>query len=899
VTRSADAPDLERLIAVCLEVYEGQGPAAVDAILRAHPDLSDRVRERLDVLGRLGLVGEPPAEARPERIGDYEIAGVLGRGGMGVVYEALQRAPRRSVALKVLRAMPGEASRGRFRHEAQLLARLQHPGIAQVYQVGEAAVGGLTVPFFAMELVRGAPIDAYARDAGLDVRRRLELVAGVADAVHHAHQKGVVHRDLKPANVLVDEHGRPRVLDFGIARAIDPDLELETLRTEVGELVGTLAYMSPEQAGGEPAQVDSRTDVYSLGVLAYELLSGRLPCPVDGRPVLAVLQAIRDADPPPLSTFDRALRGDVETIVAKALEKDKERRYSSAHELAADLRRFLANEPIAARPATAAYQLAKFARRHRALVGGAAAVVLVLALGLAGTLAGLVRAARERDDAERRFQHANVVLEFQKRMFATADPRREGVRVEDLLDRAVLLLEEQRAPLEDAALRLMLGEAYEGLGLYAKADPLIAAAAATFERELGLEDLQTLAARSRLAALYAHPMVRLDDAERTIAGVAQAARRAHGPTHDVTLSARLVEATIAFERGRNVDAVGIAREVLALGGPERQQWVAAKKLLSRALQALGEIEEAIAVAREVHTLILERRGRDHPDTWSAMDTLGNMLLAEGRLEEGCALVDELLELRREHLGQAHPDTLNALSNAALGRYQRGDFARSTELLREVLAELEELYPPGHPERLATLNTLGSAYVMLGRSADAEPILAEVVARTRELRGPEHQDTLVSMTNHALALSKLRCFDEAAELYLEVVDVQRRVLGDDDAQTLIALFNMGALCIQTQRYEEADVYLAEAAERGRAALGPDHHAVGQFLKGYGDNLTYLGRYAEAEATLLEARAWMERTQPDFERHPAYRNLLQGIERLYTRWNRPDDAAAYRALLEGSG
>ncbi len=883
-----DAVQVERLLAACLELHEGRGPRAVDDLLARHPDSSLAVRARLDRLARLGLVGDPPPDALPERIGAYRILGVLGRGGMGVVYEAEQETPRRRVALKALRAWPGGGARERFRQEAELLARLQHPGIAQVHETGVASVGGMSVPYFAMELVRGAPIDRWAAAAGLGARERLELVARVADAVEHAHRKGVVHRDLKPANVLVDERGTPRVLDFGVARALDPALELETLRTQAGELLGTLGYMSPEQTGGDPARVDARSDVWALGVIAHELLAGALPFPVEGRDALEALRALREDEPPRLPP---RLRGDVETIVRKALEKDPARRYASAGELAADLRRWLRDEPIAARRATAWYQLAKLSRRHRGLVTGAALVIAALALGLAGTLAGLLRASHERDEAERRFRLANAVRAFEKRMFAEADPRQEGVRVREMLERAVLLVDEERHdPLEAAGILLMLGESHASLGLWEEAEPLLVRAVELFARELGPEDLQTLDARTRLAGVY-HPLMRIDDAERALADVVETATRALGAAHEVTLEAGLMRATLAFERGRFDESARVARAIAALAAPGSNAWVHAQKRLSKALLLLGELEPAVAVGREVHAWALAAHGKEHPAAWGAMDTLGNVLVYAGRLEEGLALLEELVDQRRRALGETHPDTLNAKENLASARSRVGDHAGAEALALEVLGVLEERFPPDHEERLRVLATLGGAYVNQGRPDLGEPLLREVLARTREVRGPEHDKTLGAMNNLALALLRLGRQDEAEELYLQSLDAARRTLGPRHQQTLTTGFNLGMLYVLAGRHEDADPFLREAVETGREVLGPDDASEAEFLRAYGANLTLLGRYEESEAALLDARERMQRTLPAHRTHDSYRKVLRSLEALYRVQGRTDEAERF--------
>ncbi len=338
----------------------------------------------------------------PERIGGYRVVRVLGEGGMGTVYEAEQESPRRRVALKVVRpTMATPRVCRRFELEAEVLGRLEHPGIARIYEAGSAAMAWGVVPFLAMELVRGRPLDDHARESKLDLRARLALLARVCDAVDHAHRQGVVHRDLKPANVLVDEHGDPKVLDFGVAWLAAPTAgeagATESPRTALtleGQLVGTLAYMSPEQVRGEHDAIDARADVYALGAIGYELLTGRLPIALAGRPLAEAARLVADVDPPPLSLHVPECAGDLDVLFARVLEKEPARRYPSAAALAADLRRFLAEEPIVARPASRAYQLRKFARRNRAIVGG---VAIAFAALLVGTALSLWKAAEASD----------------------------------------------------------------------------------------------------------------------------------------------------------------------------------------------------------------------------------------------------------------------------------------------------------------------------------------------------------------------------------------------------------------------------------------------------------------------------------------------------------------------
>jgi WD40 repeat protein len=362
----------------------------------------------------------------PPDVTGYRVIRLIGRGGMGAVYEAEQDNPRRPVALKMIR--PGIGSPDivkRFTREAHVLGRLHHPGIAQVYAAGLADDGQ---PFFAMELVQGPPLLQYAHEQQLDAGARLGLMARICDAVQHAHDHGIIHRDLKPANILVDETGQPRILDFGVARATAVDLQT-TAGTEIGQVVGTLAYMSPEQVGGDPAAVDRRSDVYALGVILFQLLAGHLPYSLQGLPLAEAARMIHDRDAERLGSVNTSLRGDVETIAAKALEKDKDRRYATAVALAADLRRYLAGEPIMARPASAWYQFRKFARRNKAAVGGAAATFTALVAGLALAITFGMGEAEQRRVADKERREA-LRQTYQARLAAAVSALRDAQSAE-------------------------------------------------------------------------------------------------------------------------------------------------------------------------------------------------------------------------------------------------------------------------------------------------------------------------------------------------------------------------------------------------------------------------------------------------------------------------------------
>jgi tetratricopeptide (TPR) repeat protein/predicted Ser/Thr protein kinase len=548
----------------------------------------------------------------PASIGDYRILAVLGEGGMGTVYRAEQKNPHRIVALKVIK--PGVSSDEhlrRFELEAEVLGRLQHPGIAQIYEAGTADSGLGPQPYFAMEFIQGRPLMEYADALRLDTSRRLAVMTQVCEAVEHAHQRGIIHRDLKPGNILVDQNGQPKVLDFGVARVTDSDAQV-TRQTDMGQLIGTLAYMSPEQVLADPLALDIRSDVYALGVILYELLASKLPYKTQGKAMHEVVQAIREEDPAPLSSINRSYRGDIDTIVAKALEKDKTRRYASAADLAGDIRRHLTNEPIVARPPSATYQLGKFARRHKALVAATASVFLVLVVGVVASTREAVRAHRAERAAEEQRRRADqeaavakAVSDFlQNDLLAQASAANQSspnakpdpdLKVRTALDRAAAGIQgrfEQQPELE-AAIQDTIGRTYYQLGLYPEARNQLERALDLYRRALGEENPKTLTTMSRL--------------------------------------------------GRTAWLQG--------------EYPEAETLLGRAL--------------EIQRRVL---GPEHPDTLYSMNNLGNVYRSQGRDPQAEALYSQTLETRRRVLGPQHPDTLTSMNNLANVYWSQGKYA---------------------------------------------------------------------------------------------------------------------------------------------------------------------------------------------------------------------------------
>jgi eukaryotic-like serine/threonine-protein kinase len=557
-----------------------------------------------------------PAERQlPTSIGRYRIIRLLGEGGMGAVYEAEQDQPRRHVALKVIKAAWASPELlQRFVQESHVLGRLHHPGIAQIYEAGSADTGFGRQPFFAMELIHGKPLVEYAEEHKLSTRQRLELMIQVCDAVQHAHQRGIIHRDLKPGNILVDETGRPKILDFGLARITDSEAQT-TRQTELGQVLGTLPFMSPEQVTGDPEAIDTRSDVYALGVILYLLLAGKLPYTLTGHLHEAV-RTIQEVDPPPLSSVSRIYRGDIETIVAKALEKDKTRRYASANSLSADIRRYLDDQPISAKPASASYQLRKFARRHKALVAGAGAVFVVLCVGIVASTREAVRARR----AEASAQAINNFLENdllgQASAASQSGPATKPVpnlTVRTALDRAAARVDGKfdKQPEVEAGIRDTMGVTYFDLGEYPEARKQLERAAELYRSSLGAENPKTLQAVSSLGKV-AERQGKYSEAESLLSHTVDIERRVLGPEHPETLTSMDYLAT--------------------------DYWY------------LGKYAQAETI--DSHVLEISRRvlGPEHPDTLKNMDTLALVYANQGKYARSEALSQQALEIERRVLG---------------------------------------------------------------------------------------------------------------------------------------------------------------------------------------------------------------------------------------------------------
>jgi tetratricopeptide (TPR) repeat protein/predicted Ser/Thr protein kinase len=793
-----DYDELERLAT-------GDLPAEQADALRAHvsacTDCAERwtdVSENLEVASRAQDLGvRVPAEPEMrERIGPFRIVRELGRGGMGIVYLAEQETPRREVALKILHpGASGSELRRRFRHEANLLAQLRHPGIAQVYESGTADGR----PYLAMEHVDGERLDRWVQDRRPDEGARLRLLARVADAVHHAHLQGIVHRDLKPANVLVvREPGgaepRPKVLDFGVARATDADLQTLSLPTEAGRLLGTVPFMSPEQILGDSRRIDARSDVYSLGVLAYWMLAERLPYDLEHRSLAESARIIRDDDPAPLSSVAPRHRGDLETIVSKALAKDPELRYQSASELAADLRRFLADEPIVARAPSAAYQLRKFARRNRTLVAAAAAVGIALVGGAAVSSWLAVRAVRAERAAREQLARAETaaakqraVSDFLLGMLSSADPyRTEGDRattVLEALDHAAEALDAGRfadQPDLEFAVRSTLGNTYWSVAAYEPAERQLRAALAA--EPSSPED--PVKALGDLGLLLAETN-RYAEAEETFREQHRRAIASLGPGHALTAGSLGNLAGVMADQGR-----------------------------------LAEAESTLVRALEVSARLA---GEDRAIHASNLHTLGGLRYFRGDLDGAEAAFRECAAVDRGIFGPDHPEAFRSLEALGAVAGRKGDHREQARLNREILDRTRDAFGDDHPRVATALGNLGIALLAGGKPEEAEELLRRSVEMSRRLKGTDHRETARALNDLAQVLRRRGRDEEAAPLYAEAAAIQERVLGPDHPWRATTLFNLARLHADAGRSAPAESLLEVALRIRRDALGEGHEA----------------------------------------------------------------------------
>jgi eukaryotic-like serine/threonine-protein kinase len=870
-----------------------------------------------------------PGRALPDRIGGYRIVRELGRGGMGVVYEAEQDNPRRTVALKVVtQGVMSREALARFDLEAHVLGRLQHPGIAQIFEAGKFERDGESYPFFAMELIRGEPIVAYAEKRGLAARARLELIAKVCDAVHHAHTRGVVHRDLKPGNILVDEQGQPKVLDFGVARATDSDILTTTLRTDIGQLVGTVPYMSPEQASGDPNSIDTRSDVYSLGVVAYQLLSGRMPYDIERAAVHEAVRIVIEEDPLPLSTIVRALRGDVETIIGKALEKEVTRRYASAEAFASDIRAYLSNREISARAPSAWYRLQKFARRNKATVTFLALILLALVGGLVGTTKGYLAAKRNAEESQRNEKlareetvRANQTATFFKQILGGVNPEvaqgRDTSLLKELLDQTATRIEKELAgqPAVEVEIREMLGQTYGAISDFPDSLDQYQTAAKISQTAFGPEDERTLQDAQSVGTTL-HLLGRSAEAEKQLTSLSEISRRVLGEDHGLTDKIRCELGVVYLQTNRVDEAAPLFERSLAYRrkhyGDDAEPTLVAENCLGLARLQQNRFEEGEKILKDA----LERRqrvnGEKHPETIKAKTNLGGVYESVGRYADAEPLFRQALDANLAILGPDHVVTINSQMNlAGLFRYL-GHVEDSEKMFREALEASRRVSGVDHPETLAVETQLGNLLRLSKRPEEALPLHQHILdVRTRTL-GPDDPEALKAAVNVASDLAGTGRHDESLKLRTMLLEKMPRVLGEKNASTLVLMNDLAVEYLSLKRYDEAEPLVRRALAARREVLGPKHMETLQSVYTLGALLFDRKKDAEAIPVLAEFLAgWTaiygdenqysigsankilecaEATDRLADAEPALRALLE----YHRRRAKPDAAAIARTL-----
>jgi non-specific serine/threonine protein kinase/serine/threonine-protein kinase len=874
--------------------------------------------------------------ATPAVIARYRIVRLIGEGGMGSVYEAEQENPRRTVALKVIK--PGIASAAllrRFEQEAEALGRLQHAGIAQIYEAGTADTGFGPQPYFAMELIRGVSLKEYVRQLHLSTRQRVELMAKICDAVQHAHQKGLIHRDLKPGNILVDETGQPKIVDFGVARITDKDAQA-TSNTDAGQLIGTLAYMSPEQVLADPLELDTRSDVYTLGVILYEMLAGRLPYQI-GNKLHEALNAIREVDPHTLSSVDGAYRGDLETIAAKALEKDKSRRYNSAAELGADLRRYLTDEPIVARPPSLTYQVTKFARRHTAVVAGACAVFIVLVAGIvvstilatkanrealrakvaeqntAQTLNRAIAAEKlasgerdraklaeaqadrerdlarqerdntqtERDRAETESAVATAVTNFLRNLLfeqATAsvapgaDP--DGA-MRLALTRAAAKIEGKypRQPLAEAAVREEIAKSFMGLAATDEAVLHLERALELRRRALGPDDLGTAATMRMLVPLYVN-QDEPSDAEHLVTDLYRIRRAKLGEKHLDTLEAMVNVAFVYRAQNRLDEAVSWMERTVAIA--------------ERSLGADNYRPAALNLIRDEFRRTAEQyRGKTAPKVRGGGPGLQDPRIAAGVLrlrdliaqksfEEAEKVLRELLDNIWQADGASVAGLYPVLGLLASTYAEQGKYADAE---RHLLQAVEILRRSGSDWELLLrpLRNLAEVYSRQGKYDEEELTLLRLVKLTEQAQDVRWRDAQRSL---ATSYFRHRKYAQSEALSEKVVAIVKPLLGMANSNTRN---DMGILAVTyaiQRKFTQSEDVLQQllAAQRGDED---------QYLRLTIWTLGWVrlesGHAAEAEALFREALPLIDKVKPDSHEWFVVHSLLGlslAAQRRYT-------------------
>jgi len=729
----------------------------------------------------------------PTRIGPYRILQVLGEGGMGIVYAAEQVEPvRRRVAVKMMKVgMDTKEVVARFEAERQALAVMDHPNIARALDAGATEAGR---PYFVMEYVRGIPLNEYCDQHKLGTAARIQLFISICQAVQHAHQKGVIHRDLKPSNVLVteqDDRPAPKVIDFGIAKAISQHLTDRTLVTAYGIAIGTPAYMSPEQAEMSGLDVDTRTDIYSLGVMLYELLVGQLPTDPNehGLPGFIAQLVARETDAPTPSSrvsvsrnaesvaalrgtnptgLWKELRGDLDWIVMKAMDKDRARRYETANGLAMDLQRFLANEPVVARPPRARYRAVKFVQRHRAVVIAATAAAVALVVGAVLATAGLIRATRADAETRREAETAQQVSDFLVSLFEVSDPseaRGNTITAREILDRGAQRIQTGLTDQPQVQTRLLttLGGVFGALGLYRDARRYYTQALEVRSATRPAGDALVLASMVNLAEVESR-LGEYATAESLLIQVRERGKSA-GAGDSLLATVESDLAVILFRQGRYAAAAESFRGVVEarerLFGPEDLHVASALRNLGGVNVALGNYEEGERQLRRALAIAERHYDADSPDLFGYLSNVGAAEQYQTHYREAEAHYRRALTIAEKAYGPTHENVSVLLVNLGGVLEDEGKYHEALPLLERALKIDEAALGPDHGSVGHTLASLGDVYYDLGRYAEAEAVYRRSLTIRERVMGPDHPEVARVLEQLATTLHAMGRDDSAA------------------------------------------------------------------------------------------------------------------------------------------
>ena len=854
----------------------------VEGLLRAYSQAGSFLERRASEPPDTGEQGSQPApsatadlastEAAPgSAIGPYKLLQEIGQGGMGAVFMAEQEHPiRRRVALKIIK--PGMDTMqviARFEAERQALALMDHPNIAHVLDAGATSSGR---PYFVMELVKGVPITEYCDQNRLDPKERLELFLPVCQAIQHAHQKGIIHRDIKPSNILITLHdGKPvpKVIDFGIAKAIDQRLTERTLFTQLGAVIGTPEYMSPEQAGMSGLDIDTRSDIYSLGVLLYELLTGSTPLrrgTIRQAALNEMLRRIKEEEPPKPSTriqtteelpsiaasrhteparLSRLVRGELDWIVMRCLEKDRTRRYETASGLARDLERYLHDEPVEAGPPSATYKLKKYALKHRSGLAIMSAFAAVLLLATATSTWQAYLATRARNDAR-------VASELSRINEAKAKKQESLAEKSAAESRAVLRFFQEK----------------------------VLAAARPKDQDGGLGKDATI--RQAIEAAEPHIVETFKDRPTVEASI----RDALGITYHYLGEDH--QAIHQLEQSHQIRTKEL--------GVDHPDTLTSMNNLGTVLDDAGRPEMALPLLQETLELRKAKLGSDHEDTIETMDNLANLYHRSGRFSDAIALHSKVLELRKKILGPTHPDTLLTTNNLAVDFQAAGRYADALPLLAETLRLRRAVLGPEHPYTIGSMDNLANLYHRTERLAEAIALHTEVLELRKSILGLDHPDTLLTMNNLAEDLRAVGRPAEAAALHEQTLAMRISKLGPEHPYTLGSQANLARAYCDAGLFSRAESILRQCLTI-RQRIQPEDWITFSTRSQLGGSLLGQKKYAEAEPLIISGYEGMTARESKIP-PPGKPRLTEAADRvvkLYEAWGKKDKAAEWRAKL----